>query len=50
MKKILALVLVSVMVMGVAAPSFAATAHSCVFKDASMCVSTPISSMNNDDN
>lgn len=48
MKKILALVLAMAMVAGVAAPSFAA--EKCVFRDASMCVTQSISSLNNDDN
>jgi hypothetical protein len=39
MKKLFALVIASVMVAGVATPSFAATSgDKCVFKDKSMCV------------
>lgn len=50
MKKILALVIASVMVVGAAAPSFAAAPDKCVFKDASLCNTQSINTLNNDDN
>lgn len=43
MKKILALVVASVMVAGVATPSFAANADHCAFKDKSLCVTESLS-------
>lgn len=43
MKKIFALVIASVMVAGAAAPTFAATADHCVFKDKSLCVTESLS-------
>lgn len=43
MKKILALALASLMVAGVATPSFAASADNCAFKDKSLCVTESIS-------
>lgn len=47
MKKILALALASLMVAGVATPSFAATSgDNCVFKDKSLCVTESLVSYN----
>ena len=44
MKKIFALVIASVMVVGVATPSFAATSGpNCVFKDKSLCTTESLS-------
>jgi len=43
MKKIFALVIASVMVAGVATPSFAATSDHCAFKDKSLCVTESLS-------
>ncbi|WP_449394587.1 hypothetical protein [Devosia riboflavina] len=49
MKKIFALILATVMVAGVAAPSFAATAsNDCSFVDKTLCVSQSLSEINND--
>ncbi|WP_161796863.1 hypothetical protein [Devosia soli] len=43
MKKIFALVIASVMVAGVATPSFAAAPDHCAFKDKTMCVTESLS-------
>jgi hypothetical protein len=47
MKKIIALVLATAMVAGAAAPSFAATADHCAFKDQTLCVTQSLVDVNN---
>lgn len=48
MKKIVALAIASLMVAGVATPSFAATSGDhCAFKDKSLCVTQSLSDINN---